>query len=55
MALTNCSECGRELSAGAVTCPHCGNVRKRPGGCLELIAAAVVVLIAAAVFLHFAG
>ena len=24
MALTTCRECGREVSTGAATCPHCG-------------------------------
>lgn len=25
MALTNCPECGREVSSAATTCPHCGH------------------------------
>jgi len=31
MALTNCRECGKELSDQAATCPHCGapNVARR--------------------------
>ncbi|PIS45933.1 MAG: hypothetical protein COT22_02615 [Ignavibacteria bacterium CG08_land_8_20_14_0_20_37_9] len=24
MALINCKECGKEISDGAITCPHCG-------------------------------
>ena len=43
MALTKCKECGKEVSTGAKTCPHCGI--KNPGvkgkdaaiGCLVMI------------------
>lgn len=55
MALITCNECGREVSSSAPACPHCGKVRKRPGGCLELIAGAIIVVIAIAVFMHFAS
>jgi RNA polymerase subunit RPABC4/transcription elongation factor Spt4 len=24
MALINCKECGKEISDGAIACPHCG-------------------------------
>jgi hypothetical protein len=29
MALVKCAECGREVSATAATCPHCG--KANPG------------------------
>lgn len=55
MALTQCTECGRDVSSSAPTCPHCGKVRKRPGGCLELIIGAIIVVVAAGVFLKYTG
>jgi uncharacterized membrane protein YvbJ len=28
MSLTNCKECGKEISSNAVSCPSCGNTIK---------------------------
>lgn len=30
MALINCSECGKEISDKAASCPHCGNPMNQP-------------------------
>lgn len=30
MAMTNCSECGKEISDKATTCPHCGAPQSAP-------------------------
>lgn len=31
MSLTKCSECGREISDKAESCPHCGNTSTPKG------------------------
>jgi len=36
MALTNCKECGREVSSKAKTCPHCGVKVKTGGGAVPI-------------------
>jgi predicted amidophosphoribosyltransferase len=44
MALTNCSECGKEISTKASSCPHCGNPgssKSKPVEQAELNATAV--------------
>lgn len=38
MALTNCKECGKEVSAGAETCPHCGFKSSGTGAFTWLVA-----------------
>ena len=53
MALTNCKECGKEVSTKAETCPHCGTpLRKQPTqyGCGTLILVGIVALILIGVF-----
>lgn len=32
MALIKCSECGKEISSDAKSCPHCGKPLPRPKG-----------------------
>lgn len=55
MALVQCTECGKQISSSAPTCPHCGKTRKKPGGCLELIAGGFLVVLAVILFSHFFG
>lgn len=53
MALTNCKECGKEVSKKAETCPHCGApLKKQPTqyGCGTLIILGIVVFILIGVF-----
>jgi hypothetical protein len=39
MALTKCSECGKEVSTKADKCPHCGApVKKKTSGCALIVA-----------------
>lgn len=53
MALTNCKECGNEVSNKAETCPHCGApVKKRPKqhGCGTLLLIGIVAFILIGIF-----
>lgn len=46
MALVQCSECDKEVSSNAMTCPHCGFTLKKGNGCLGwLIGIPMVVLL----------
>lgn len=49
MALIKCSECGKEISSKAKTCPHCGTTPKKKTGCLTVLACAIVVFFAVGV------
>jgi len=51
MALTTCRECGKEVSTGAESCPHCGVPRKRKGG--FSIGRVLLLLILAAIGWYF--
>jgi hypothetical protein len=37
MAMTQCRECGHEISTKAKSCPHCGATIYRPSGCFVVI------------------
>lgn len=50
MALKKCKECGKEISATAIRCPHCGNIRDvicKP--CLILLTGIIVLSVIIAV------
>jgi len=47
MALINCSECKKEISDSAKSCPNCGyKITKKSNGCLVFILIGLVLLIA---------
>jgi RNA polymerase subunit RPABC4/transcription elongation factor Spt4 len=43
MALKKCTECGKEMSAGARTCPHCGKSYTTVGGIFIAVLIALVI------------
>ena len=48
MALIKCTECGKEISSKAKTCPHCGAPlvkEKKKGSCLTKILGMVILFI----------
>lgn len=55
MALVACQECGKEISAEALSCPHCGQPntaqlhrgqdRKQKIGCAFMVAALLLALV----------
>ncbi len=53
MALIKCKECGKEISATALICPHCGfpNKKKSKLGLIIIVVLALVLLVAAVIFL----
>lgn len=58
MALTDCPDCGRQVSTTAAFCPHCGHrpvVRKSPGRLQTMpLPVLIVALIVAMVLLTYA-
>ena len=46
MALVNCSECNKEISDKARSCPHCGVARKQKRKATKVLAGVVVALLA---------
>lgn len=44
MALTKCTECGKEVSDSAGKCPHCGAKVRKPAGPLGWIFAGILLL-----------
>lgn len=52
MALKPCRECGKEVSASAKTCPHCGvaNPVKQASGCFPIILVIVLLAIIGGMF-----
>jgi hypothetical protein len=44
MALINCEECGKEISAKAENCPHCGYKKEKSSGCLPIIIIGAIVI-----------
>jgi len=51
MALTNCKECGGQISKKAIKCPHCGIKLKKGGsGCLLSFFIAVIVFVGISIY-----
>lgn len=51
MALTNCKECGGQLSNKAINCPHCGIKLKKTGsGCLLPFIITTIIIIGISIF-----
>jgi len=60
LTIVTCRECGKEISSKAVTCPHCGLVRKQSvgtsigmmaGGCLLVIVGLIMLSVASVAYL----
>jgi len=50
MALTDCKECGKQISMTASSCPHCGNKPKKDKiGCAQVIVVGFLAILVTAV------